>query len=69
MIGVRLVVRDAESFDDLGVCTAPAPVEAGDMIAFAHGPPLRVASVLPTPAGGTLVPVLARPAQLAIASR
>ena len=67
-IGVRVVVRDARTYDDLGQCTAPAPVEPGDLVAFEHGWPWRVTSVLPVPLGATVTPVLARPTALSIAA-
>ena len=36
-LGIRVVIRDAVTLDDLGVRHAPVPIEAGDMIAFEHG--------------------------------
>ncbi len=68
-IGIRVVIRDATTLDDIGICTAPAPVEVGDLIALEHGLPVRVTSVLPLPVHATVTPVLAGPAQLALAAR
>jgi hypothetical protein len=44
--GIAVRVRDAQTFDDLGVVTVPGPIEPGDVIALEEGPPLRVQSVL-----------------------
>jgi hypothetical protein len=57
-LGVTLALRDADTFDELGRCTAPAPIELGDVVALEHGPPLRVVDVLWVPDGAPLVPVL-----------
>jgi hypothetical protein len=40
-IGIRVVIRDAITLDDVGECHAPAPVEPGDLLAFEHGSPRR----------------------------
>ena len=69
MIGVRLVVRDAESMDYLGECHAPAPIDVCDVICLEFGAPLRIAAYLPVPPDAETVPVTARPAALAIAAR
>jgi hypothetical protein len=66
---VRVVVRDAQTLDDIGTCTAPAPVEAGDLIALEHGAPYRVVATLLLPPDATMTPVLARPAALALPAR
>jgi hypothetical protein len=67
--GIRVVIRDSLSFDDLGTCTAPFPVAPGDLVAREHGPPLRVVSMLPQPSGAAVVAVLARPAALSLVAR
>jgi hypothetical protein len=65
----RVVIRDSVTLDEIGTCTAPVPVEPGDLLVFEQGPPLRVTTVLWVPVGATVVPVLARPAVLPIAAR
>ena len=57
-VGVTLGLRDAGTLDELGRCTAPAPVELGDVVALRKGPLLRVVDALPVPEGWPLVPVL-----------
>ena len=69
MVGVRVVIRDALTLDDVGTCTVPGPVEPGDLVALAHGGPYRIVDVLPVPAGSKAVPVLARPAAFAVTAR
>jgi hypothetical protein len=68
-LGVRLVLRDVVTADDLGTCTVPGPVEIGDLVALEHGPPLRVVDVLPVPAGSPCVPVLVRLAAIRVVAR
>jgi hypothetical protein len=68
-LGICIVIRDARTLDDIGTCTAPAPVEPGGLVCLEHGPPFRVVSTLPLPPRATVTPVLARPAALAIAAR
>lgn len=65
-LGVPVVVRDSGTLDDIGACTAPAPVEVGDLLALEHGPPLRVVDVLPVPGDAACVPVLARVAAISV---
>jgi hypothetical protein len=36
-IGVRVVIRDSRTYDDVDTCTAPGPVEPGDLVAFERG--------------------------------
>jgi hypothetical protein len=57
-LGVTLALRDARTLDELGRCSAPAPVELGDVVALEHGRPLRIVDVLWVPDGAPLVPVL-----------
>lgn len=66
-VGVLVRVRDAATMDDLGLATCPPPVEPDDLLAFAHGPPLRIVSVLP--GSGPVVPVLASVVRLTLAGR
>ena len=68
-IGVHVVIGDAVTLDDVGVCTAPGLVRPDDMIALADGDPFRVIAVLPVPEDSACVPVLARRIALAVARR
>jgi hypothetical protein len=68
-VGVTVPIRDAATLEDLGVCHAPGPVEPGDLLAFEYESPLRVTTVLWVPPGSSVVPVLARPAPVAVAAR
>jgi hypothetical protein len=69
MLGVWLRVREAQTMDDLGLCTVPPPVEPGDLAAFDHRPPLRIVALLEVPPGAPVVPVFVRPEPLALVSR
>jgi hypothetical protein len=69
-LGVRVVIRDARSLDDVGECTAPpAPVEPGDLLALEHGRLLRVVDVLALAPGSHVVAVLACPPAIAIVAQ
>jgi hypothetical protein len=57
-VGVTLGLRDASTLDELGRCTAPTPVELGDVVALENGPLLRVVDALPVPEGWPFMPVL-----------
>ena len=41
-IGAAVRLYSADDTDDLGVVHAPPPVEPDDVVAFEHGPPLRI---------------------------
>jgi hypothetical protein len=63
-LGVLVRVDDARGVT-AGFVHAPPPILPGDVVALAHGPPLRILSVAPAPG---LVVVRASPARLAIAA-
>jgi hypothetical protein len=65
-VGVRVLLRDASTLDDLGDVTAPAPVEPGDLLATVDDV-FQVDVVLTTPPGSLFAPVLAR--RLALVDR
>jgi hypothetical protein len=48
---VAVLLVDAET-ENLGIVHAPWPLEPGDLLALADGPPLRVTVLAPLPAGG-----------------
>jgi hypothetical protein len=50
---VAVFLFDAEA-DNLGLAYAPRPVEPGDVLALADGPPLRVTLLVQLPAGGVI---------------
>jgi hypothetical protein len=58
-VGARVLLRDADSLDDLRELTAPEPVEPGDLVAT-RDDVYRVVAVLLAPSGAPRVPVLAR---------
>ena len=62
-VGVRAVLRDAETLDDLGAVTAPAPIEPGDVLGDAEAL-CRVEVVLLTSPAARCVPVLVRREEL-----
>ena len=58
-IGIRVVIRDSRTLDDVGTCTAPGPVKPGDLVALEHSDPYRIIATLPVAPGAAMVPVLA----------
>ena len=66
-IGVTVVIRDSRTLEDVGTCTAPAPVKPDDLIALADGDAYRVIATLRVQPGATIVPVLA--SRLVLAAR
>jgi hypothetical protein len=40
--GAAIRLYSADNTDDLGVVHVPLPVEPDDVVAFEHGPPLRI---------------------------
>ena len=63
-LGVRVCLRDVETIEDLGVVTAPWPVEPGDIVASSENV-FRVVVVLAPVHGRPVEPVLARSIVLA----
>jgi hypothetical protein len=63
-IGARVLLRDADTIDELGSDHAPAPVEPDDLLATVDEVYELEVVVLPTP-GGWVVTALARRADLA----
>jgi hypothetical protein len=66
-LGLRVHLRDVRMLDDLCDVTAPAPVEAGDLVASAEHV-FRIEVVLMPPPGAPVVPVLVRPVELTMST-
>lgn len=67
-LSTRLALRDAATFDHLGTCTVPAPVEVDDLVALEHGE-YRVVDVVVSPPGYPIEAIVkVRPVRLSVTS-
>lgn len=53
-LGVPIVVRDAETLEDLGRVRVPGPVEPGDSLVLTDGRIATIVAVLETPPGASV---------------
>ena len=59
-LGIRVVLRDVQTLDEWGDVHAPAPVEPGDLVAYAEHVSVIEVVLAPITGGRRVEPVLVR---------